>query len=265
MSDETASDTSAPVCCERHGAVVLIRLNLPDKRNALVAELREGLIAALEAAQQDDACRAIVVTGNGTSFCAGGDLDGLRDHDPLNVRARMRRGQQLIRLIAAGDKPVIAAVNGAAHGAGLSIAAACDFVIASHAAKFGAVFGKLGLMADFGLLWTLPRRIGMAQTRRVLFASRVLDAREAATLGLVDQLAEPAALLADALALAESFSDAAPVAVAMTKAALAKPIESLDAALALELEGQTLLFSTEDFVEGRSAFRERRTPQFKGR
>ncbi|MEM5386658.1 enoyl-CoA hydratase/isomerase family protein [Paraburkholderia phymatum] len=265
MSDDFAIERAPLVQTKTHGAVTLIRLNLPDKRNALVETLREALIAALEQAQHDSACRAVVLTGSGTSFCAGGDLDGLRDHEPLNVRARMQRGQQLIRLIAAGDKPVIAAVNGAAHGAGLSIAAACDFVVASRAAKFGAVFGKLGLMADFGLLWTLPRRIGMAQTRRVLFSSRVLDAQEAHALGLADQLAEPADLIADALALAQSFSESAPVAVAMTKAALAKPVDSLDAALALELEGQTLLFSTDDFVEGRSAFRERRPPRFQGR
>ncbi|MFT4438155.1 enoyl-CoA hydratase/isomerase family protein [Caballeronia sp. 15715] len=259
------ADTAPLVLVEELGSTTLIRMDLPDKRNALVAALREALIVAFEAAQRNPACRAIVLTGCGASFCAGGDLDGLVDHDPLAVRSRMERGQRLIRLIAAGDKPVIAAVNGAAHGAGLSIAAACDFVIASAEARFGAIFGKLGLMADFGLLWSLPRRIGLAQTKRVLYAGRVIDAQEALTLGLADELAEPDALLTHALALADSFAGTAPVAIAMTKSALAKGCITLDDALARELEGQTLLFSTCDFVEGRSAFRERRSPRFEGR
>lgn len=255
----------ASVLIETHGAVTLLRMNRASKRNALLVEMREALIGALEQAMANPACRAIVLSGMDASFCAGGDLDGLPDHDPLALRTRMQRGQQLIRLLAAGSKPVIAAVNGAAHGAGLSIACACDFVVASDQARFGAVFGKVGLMADFGLLWSLPRRIGMAQTRRMLFANRVIDGAEALKLGLVDELCDAEALLPQALALARSMSQAPPVAVAMTKSALARSCDSLESVLQMELDGQTLLFSTEDFTEGRTAFRERRSPRFEGR
>jgi 2-(1,2-epoxy-1,2-dihydrophenyl)acetyl-CoA isomerase len=262
-ADKTTPD-ALPVTTKADGAVRLISMNMGARRNALSAELREALIKALEAAMEDGNCRAIVLTGVDSSFCAGGDLDGLRDHDPLYVRARMQRGQHLIRLLAAGPKPVVAAVNGAAHGAGLSIACACDFIVAAEDAKFGAVFMKVGLTGDFGLLWSLPRRIGLARARRMIYASQVFDAAEALRTGLADEVAPTAGLLPAAMALAQSFVAAPPVAMAMTRGALARDCGTLEAALAQELEAQTLLFSTSDFVEGVRAFRERRAPQFDG-
>ena len=259
------SPSAAPVQVEADGAVTLVRMNLPDKRNALLPPLREALIGALEAAMAAPACRAIVLTGSGPTVCAGGDLDGLAALDPQAVRSRMARGQELIRLLAAGPKPVVAAVNGAAHGAGLSLAAACDFVVASDVAKFGAVFAKVGLMADFGLLWSLPRRIGIGHAKRLLYGGLVIDAAEAHALGLADELAAPEATVGRAMALARGFADGPPVAIALMRRAFARDTSSLEAALALELDGQTHLFSTEDFTEGRTAFRERRPPRFEGR
>jgi len=253
------------VVVETFGPVAVLRMNLPDKRNALVIELREALIGALEGRIQDPACRVVIITGTEGSFCAGGDLDSLRDHDPLEVRSRMQRGQQLVRLIAGGPKPVIAAVNGPAFGAGLSIAAAADFVIAADAARFGAVFGKVGLMADLGLLWSLPQRIGSGATRRLLYGSAVLAADEALAIGLADARASDETLLDAALERAQQLAQSPPVAVAMTKSALARSCASLEEAFALELDGQTLLFSTEDYIEGRNAFRERRAARFQGR
>lgn len=250
---------------KQHEATTVLLMNLPDKRNALVHELREALIDALERQLGTSSCRVIVLTGVEGSFCAGGDLEALRDHDPLEVRTRMQRGQHLVRLIATGPKPVIAAVNGAAHGAGLSIAAASDFVIAGDSAKFGAVFAKVGLMGDLGLLWSLPHRVGLSATRRILYGGAVIGADEALAAGLADERAADADLLATALARAQRLAEAPPVAVAMTKGALARSRGSLEEAFALELEGQTLLFSTEDYVEGRDAFKERRAARFQGR
>jgi enoyl-CoA hydratase/carnithine racemase len=259
------STDTLPVRSTAHGAVTVLAMDLPAKRNALVPPLRDALIEAMEAALADDACRAIVLTGSAGSFCAGGDLDGLRDHDPLYVRARMQRGQHLIRLLASGAKPVVAAVNGGAYGAGLSIACACDWIVAGGDAKFAASFMKVGLMPDFGLLWSLPRRIGMAQARRLMYAAQVLDATEALHLGLAEEVVPAASLLEHAIALADRFTGAPPVAMTMLRAALARDIGTLDDALAQELEGQTLLFSTEDFTEGVRAFRERRPTRFVGR
>lgn len=177
----------------------------------------------------------------------------------------MERTHQLVRMIAAGPKPVVAAVNGYAYGAGLSLAAACDFVLAGESASFGAVFGKVGLMADLGLLWSLPRRIGLAETRRLLFTSATLPAGQAVALGLADRLLPDAELLEAAWTLAAEMAEAPPLALAATKALLARGPAPLEAVLAAELDHQTLLFSSEDFVEGRAAFLERRQPTFTGR
>src|SRR5690606_21456640 len=165
-------------------------------------------------------CRAIVLTGAGGSFCAGGDLDSLPDHDPMATRRRLERSHELLRMIVTGPKPVIAAVNGYAFGAGLSLAAACDFVLAAPDASFGAVFGKVGLMADMGLLWSLPQRIGLAQTKRLLFTSAVLKAEQAVEIGLVDRIGGDKPLV-EAVALAEYVAAEPHRAVAATKPELA--------------------------------------------
>jgi enoyl-CoA hydratase/carnithine racemase len=253
------------VLLERRGAVALLAMNEPDSRNAMRPSLRDGLLEALGGLLDDPGCRAVVLTGSGKSFCAGGDLASLPDHDPQAVRRRMERTHQLVRMLAAGPKPVVAAVNGYAFGAGLSLAAACDFVLAGESASFGAVFGKVGLMADLGLLWSLPRRIGLAETRRLLFTSATLPAGQAVALGLADRLLPDAELLEAAWTLAAEMAEAPPLALAATKALLARGPAPLEAVLAAELDHQTLLFSSEDFVEGRAAFLERRQPSFTGR
>ena len=255
--------TEAPVKIERQGPVALVVMNEAERRNAMRPGLRDALLEALRAQVEAPDCRAVVLTGSGGAFCAGGDLDSLPDHDPAAVRLRLERSHQLLRLIAAGPKPVIAAVNG--HAYGLSLAAACDFVVAGSAATFGAVFGRVGLMADMGLLWSLPQRIGLAETKRLLFGCAVVKAEEALELGLADRLVEQSGLLEEALSLAREMASAAPLAVAATKAALARGPAALDSLLASELDLQTLLFSSEDFVEGRQAFKERRTAIFTGR
>lgn len=258
--------TAVPsVSVELADSVAVVALNEPETRNALTPPLRDALMDALTELVATADCRAIVLTGTGAAFCAGGDLNSLPDHDPLAIRQRLARSHDLLRLIVAGPKPVIAAVNGAAFGAGLSLAAACDVVLASPTAKFGAVFGKVGLMGDMGLLWSLPQRIGTAETRRLLFTSAIIDAEAALGLGLVDRCVPAESLLAEARALAGELAQAPPVAIAATKAVLARGPAPLDQILATELDHQTLLFSTDDFVEGRAAFKERRPARFTGR
>ena len=141
---------------ERRGTVAVATLNDPARRNALSPEMRAALLEALDPLASDREVRSFVLTGAGGTFCAGGDLRSMRSGDPIYARHRMMVTHRLVRLLAAGPKPVIAAVEGHAFGAGLSLAALSDICVAGRGASFGAVFGRVGLMADLGLLWSLP-------------------------------------------------------------------------------------------------------------
>ncbi len=251
------------VLIERHDAVALLTLNLPHKRNALETELTDALADALAALQNDASCRAVVLSG-GKHFSAGGSLDTLKTSG-LEMRADMRRGHRLLRLISAGRLPVVAAVEGAAFGAGLSLAAICDFVICDSTAKFGAVYGKVGIMPDWGALWVLPQRMGIGRTRELAMFSQVLGGVEAKTCGLADVLAEDGKTLETALDWAQRLADAAPGAISGTKAALARFPQSLDTMLDWEADTQAVLIASADFAEGRDAFFQKRPAKFTGR
>ncbi|MFY0729688.1 enoyl-CoA hydratase/isomerase family protein [Pseudomonas sp. NFX15] len=251
------------VLMERRGAVALLTLNLPEKRNALAQNLVQELAAQLLALEDDRSCRAVVITG-GRHFCAGGELDNLQCPSQL-IRANMREGHRVIRQIVCGRLPVVAAVQGAAFGAGLSLASACDFVVASPASQFGAVFAKVGVMADWGLLWTLPHRIGNNRCKRMVMLTEVLNGSKARDIGLVDDLVETNdEILPHALELAQRLAAAAPGPLSGTKTLMARAM-GLDALLDWEADTQALLISSEDFAEGRDAFFAKRTPEFSGR
>ena len=249
---------------ERRDTVAVVTLNDPDRRNALSPEMRAELLDALDPLMADGSCRCLVLTGEGPSFCAGGDLKSMRSGDPIYARHRMMVTHRLVRLLAAGPKPVVAAVEGHAFGAGLSLAALADVCIASREASFGAVFGKVGLMADLGLLWSLPQRIGAARAKRLMLNAAVVRAEEAAEMGLVDTLCAPGAALDMALDMAMNFADRAPLPIAATRSAFAQ-MGDLDKALALEVDLQSALMASDDHAEGRAAFFERRNPDFRGR
>lgn len=248
------------VLIERAAALATVRLNLPARRNALGATLYPALGRALEELQRDPTVRAIVITG-GAHFCAGGDLDGLGD-SALDVRREMQVGQRAVRAIVAGPLPVVAAVEGNAYGAGFSLAMACDFVVADEHTRFCAAFGRLGLTPDYGLLWTLPQRIGVARTRELVMLCEAVGGRDAHAWGAVDRLAEPGTVLATARALAERLAAQSRATLSTTKATLARAPLPLDAMLAWEADTQALLVQGEDFREGVRAFGERRPPVF---
>ena len=249
---------------DRRGAVVVVTMNDSDRRNALSPEMRAELLATLDPLMGDDPARAFVLTGAGGTFCAGGDLKSMRSGDPVHARHRMMVSHRLVRLLAAGPKPVVAAVEGFAFGAGLSLAALSDICVVSRAAKFGAVFGKVGLMADLGLLWSLPQRIGAARAKRLMLEAGVMEADEAARLGLADTLCDEGEALERAVEAAETFADMAPLPLAATRSAFAQLGGDLDRALALEVDLQGALMASEDHAEGRAAFFEKRKPDFKG-
>jgi len=257
------NDAAAPPLLieARDGSTIVLTLNYPQRRNALSMQLREALIAAFERIEGDRAIRAVVVTGAGGTFCAGGDISGMNMTNLADGLERFRISHRLVRLMIKCGKPVVAAVEGYAVGAGLSIALCCDTVVAAEDARFGAGFGRIGLIADMALNHTLPARIGMGRARQVLLYGEQMDAAAAERIGLIDHVVPKGAALDVALQRARAFADAAPLPLALTKGLLA---EGLDAALDRERELQSMLFVTADHAEGRDAFLAKRRPVFKG-
>ncbi|MDB5985934.1 MAG: enoyl-CoA hydratase/isomerase family protein [Nevskia sp.] len=247
-------------------AVTVLTLNAPGKRNALSTDMLNLLVEKLTQLAGDSDCRAIVLTGAGEHFCAGGDVSPMTQERPmLGSRQRIEAAHRVIRLLIGGPKPVVAAVEGFAFGAGLSLAAACDYIVSSHTAKYAAVFAKVGLMPDMGALWTIPQRIGVSEAKKLFVSARTVLAEEALALRLVDQLVDGGQALAAALEVAQSYVLAAPLSVAMTKAAYAKGCTTLDDALRMEVDVQPALYLTQDHLEAVAAFRDKKpTPPFRG-
>lgn len=254
---------SEAISITHHGNVAQITMNVPEKRNALTVPLYTALADALARLQDDSSVRAIVLYG-GSHFCAGGDLGGL-DASTLDMRRGMLRGHRIVRALTGGPWPVVAAVEGNAYGAGFSLALACDFVVADENSKFCAAFGRVGLTPDFGLMWTLPQRVGIGAAREILMLSEPISGSKAKALGIVDRFCEPSAVLHTALELAERLAAAPPGTIATTKAALARFPMPLDTMLAWEADTQSALVRSEDFLEGVKAFTEKRAPKFDGR
>lgn len=259
MGDSAAE----PVLVEaRDGATLTLTLNYTARRNALSMPLRVALTQAIDRAEGDPNVRVIVLTGAGGHFCAGGDISGMNAADLAAGRERFRATHRLVTQMVHCAKPIIAAVEGYAVGAGLSLALCCDTIVAAEDSRFAAGFGRIGLIADLGLNHTLPQRIGMGRARQILLYGEQIDAVMAERIGLIDHVVAPGSALAVARDRARALEAAAPLPIALTKRLLA---EGLDAALAQERDLQSTLFLTEDHREGRAAFLEKRKPVFKGR
>jgi enoyl-CoA hydratase/carnithine racemase len=254
----------ATVEVSTEGAVATLTMNYPARRNALSIQLREALHDRMAEAMADPAIRALVLTGAEGVFSAGGDISGMEGITPLGGRARLNRLHRLVRLMIGGEKPIVAAVEGYAVGAGLSLAAACDVVVAAEDAVWACSFNRIGLMPDMGAIWTLPARMGLGRARRIMLTSERFSTAQAEAWGLVEQTVPTGGALAEAQRLAAEIAERAPGPVALTKTWLARAPQSLDAALAAEADAQAVLFATEDFAEGRAAFMEKRAARFEG-
>ncbi len=230
--------------------VATLTLNRPEARNALSAGLKDELTAAAAQVAADAAVRAVVLTGAGGVFCAGGDLRGMEDvRAQMTVeswRGRMRAVQPLIRTLIELDKPLIAAVDGAAYGAGFSLALMADFVLASPRARFCLSFMRVGLVPDFGAMYSLPRVVGVQRAKELMLSAREVAADEALRLGIAMEVVPADGLLARAQALARSFAGASPLAVGLVKSEVGMALASdLRRLLQHEAEQQALCFETE--------------------
>lgn len=250
--------------------VTTVTLSRPDRLNALTFAMFHDLKAVFEALDTDDRTRVIVLTGEGRAFCAGLDLDDAATLSSMSP-FEMLRGQESwaasIAAVARVRKPVIAAVNGAAAGAGFSLALAADVRICDQSARFNAAFIKIGLSGgDCGTTWALPRIVGYGHASEILMSGRFVDSVEAARIGLVNRVVPSEELLEAAVEVASSFARNSPLALHLTKELLHQNVDapSLQAALELENRSQVLASRSSDMTEALRAFREKREPRFHG-
>ena len=249
---------------ERDGAVQVIRMVNDRTRNSLNNEMRIELSAALTRAADDDAVRAIYLTGSGKAFCSGGDLHNLKSlTGPWQVHRRFRNlGKWLLPLLHL-DKPVVVGVNGVAVGGGMGLALTGDVLIAAESAKFMAGFFRLGIVPDVGMMYTLPRLIGLARAKNFLFSNGTWTAQEALELGLVAQVVADSDMDAVALARAHEIAEGPAQGMGLAKLLMARSFESsLAEMFLLEDLGQSLAMSGEEFSEGLDALLEKRSPDF---
>jgi len=255
--------TARPVLIDDDAAVRTVTLNRPAKRNAIDIELRIALAEAIESADRDPNIRVIIVTGAGPVFCSGGDISTMQRMPAEHAIERVNLAQRIIRAIWSTPKPVLAAVEGSAYGAGTALAAACDRVVAAHDAKFATTFTNVGLAGDMGTFVSLPARVGIARARQMLMLPSPISAAEAFGLGLIDAVVEPGQALESARQDARQLASGPQLAYGVIKALLANP-GTIDPIELLEREAacQSELFDSDDFAEGTAAFREKRRPVF---
>jgi len=254
---------------KEESGILAITLNRPDKLNAFIGHMRRDLAEALEAAGSDRGVRVVVITGAGRAFCAGGDVNFMAElmerHDNEEFARILGSGRRVITSIRQMTKPVIAAVNGVASGAGCNLALACDLRIASTNATFSQSFLKVGLHPDWGGTYFLPRLLTPNKVCELFFLGEAIDASEAARLSLVNQVVAPEDLEAATQHLAERLRAAPPIALAAAKQAVyASQAADLDEMLRYETEAQLRCFESEDGREGVRAFIEKRDPMFTG-
>jgi 2-(1,2-epoxy-1,2-dihydrophenyl)acetyl-CoA isomerase len=253
------------VLYEEIGKVGVIRLNRPRTLNAFNEDMGFRLLEVLQQTAEDPNIGALILIGKGKGFCSGEDLQGTTETISPN-KILKERYIPIIKNMRGMNKPIIAAINGAAAGAGFSLALAADIRIASETAKFGQVFVKIGFVPDAGSTYLLPKLIGNGKALEMMLTGEVITANQALEMGLVNRVVRRDDLFAQSLALAEKLAYSAPLAVGYTKQLVyQQENEILEKQMLLETEIQERLAHTEDFKEGNRAFLEKRKPVFKGR
>lgn len=251
---------------KQQAGVAVVTLNVPQRCNPYSMAMREALLATFSRLMdEEDEIKIIVLTGAGGNFCAGGELDEMASAPSLlALRERVSVGTRLARVLFAGPKPVIAAIEGNCIGGGVSLAALADFAFGSTEARFECPSVRMGLMPDTGLLWTLPQKVGMRKAREMILRGTRMDGKEAARIGLLTECCAPGEALSKALAQAERLMKLPPVTLALLKGALVNGMNDPETAMRHETDINPLVRSTFDHKEAVAAFMEKRAPRFRG-
>jgi 2-(1,2-epoxy-1,2-dihydrophenyl)acetyl-CoA isomerase len=252
----------------RRGPIATVTLNRPEARNALDMAMRREVAAVLDEIEADDGARVLILTGAGGHFCSGGDVKTMREkrHTAAEGRGRVELLNAMVLRLVNFPKPTVAMVDGYAVGAGSNLALCCDLIVASDRAKFGELFWKVGLVPDGGGTWLLPRVVGLARAKELIFTADVIDAAEAERIGLVNRVVPVAELEGVTHALADKIAAGPPAVLKMAKHMVNRAATSdLASALDLEAFSQGIAIASQDHQEGLAAFFEKRPPKFTGR
>lgn len=248
------------IILEKEKGVATLYLNRPDVLNAIDNKMRLELLLVLEDVELDSEIRVLTITGKGTAFCAGGDVRA------MGKAEKMIKPHPIIQKIMNLEKPVIAAVNGVAAGAGCNLAMAADIVIASNKASFVQSFVRIGLVPDWGGLYFLPRRVGITKAKELMFTADRISAEEAERIGLINKVVPEEEFEDFVKEFSQKLLRGAPTPVAMIKKILnVSQCAEIDTVLSLEYQAQTICRGTEDHKEGIAAFKEKREPKFIGK
>lgn len=254
------------VLVDRRGGQMTVTLNRPEKKNAANEEMWRTLVELFSGLRHDREVRAVVVTGAGGDFCSGADLSDPRTLVETIPLARMRLVGDATLAVARLPQPTIAKVRGVAAGAGLSLALACDLVVAAKDARLSEIFAKRGLALDGGSSWLLPRRVGMTKAKELAFFAEMISGEEAEAIGLVNRAVDPNQLDSFVDDWASRLAQGAPIALSLTKALLASsPTTSLEEALEAEAHAQSVALASQDASEAMKAWMEKREARFEGR
>jgi 2-(1,2-epoxy-1,2-dihydrophenyl)acetyl-CoA isomerase len=271
VSNSPQPAQAGPVLLEaKHEGIATLVLNRPDRLNALNNELALAINEALGRIAEDDAVRVVVITGAGRAFCAGGDLAAIgkrrQGRETQSLEPLLRSGMQAVLRMRTIPQPVIAAVNGAAAGAGMNIALAADIRIAAEEATFGQNFSKVGLFPDYGGTYFLPQLVGPAKAAELFYTGEMIDARTALSLGIVNHVVPSARLEAEVKSLAQKIALGPALAIrAVKKTLFGAEKKKLSEALEHEVREQIGCYLSEDCSEGIRAFFDKRPPKFQGK
>ena len=251
---------------DREGAVAVLKLDRPERLNAMADPMWDALYEHLGKIAADDAIRAVILTGAGRAFCSGGDITGMAQSDIVSGRARSQRRHRTVQALYNLEKPVVAAVRGAVYGIGNALALACDLIVASDTAKFSMAFKKVGVVPDGGAIFFLTQYLGIARAKDLVYTARVVPADEALKLGLVVRVVPDDKLDAEARALAKDMAESATYALALAKKMFQSMyVPTLEQLLEMETLASGAVRLTHDHKEGVDAFKEKRPPKFLGK